>query len=138
MNCNDWQDIVSLVWEKFCLLIDEKQVDYVEKYSNISINIFPTETFSDFCKEHFPENYLKVAQMAVDGNQNNEFDMYKPWCCCNIDDELLETGDEPTDFVEDEEYFVEDLLNDNTTNLEDIGFTKEEAEEIMKTYQELQ
>lgn len=137
MICNNWNDIVDLVWEKFSKLNDETQVNFVEMYSNGDKKIISSSKFSDFCKEHFAGNYLKVAQMAVDGSQNNNFDCYKLWCCYKEDEELLETGDTPADFVEDDDLFVENILEDKIPALEKLGFTKEEAKDLYEVYQDL-
>lgn len=61
----------------------------------------------------------------------------KLWCYYKEDEELLETGNTPADFVENDDLFVENILEEKIPALEKLGFTKEEAKDIYEAYQDL-
>lgn len=131
----DWNEASNLIWERFCELDDNLQIDPVEYSEGGDVWIFPTKSFNSFCKRTFNDDFKKAAEAVVDGYTAYDFDLDQLWCLYDSSMKCFRTGDTPADFVDDIESFTADLL-DMEDLLSQMEFSDEEIESFKKAYDE--
>ena len=122
------------VWDKFCMLGDEQQVDFVENNAANTIHVFPMSQFDAFFKEFERDKYRKIVDAAWDGIEEGMFDPHDLWCEWDETDKVLRSGETPADFVDDQEDLAGDLIRDSMA-MKLLGFTDEKIAKLRDTYE---
>lgn len=122
------------VWDKFCMLGDEQQVDFVENNATNTIHVFPMSQFDAFFKEFERDKYRKIVDAAWDGIEEGMFDPHDLWCEWDETDKVLRSGETPADFVDDQEDLAGDLIRDSMA-MKLLGFTDEKIAKLRDTYE---
>ena len=122
------------VWDKFCMLGDEQQVDFVENNATNTIHVFPMSQFDAFFKEFERDKYRKIVDAAWDGIEEGMFDPHDLWCEWDETDKVLRSGETPADFVDDQEDLAGDLIRD-TMAMKLIGFSDDKIAELRDKYE---
>lgn len=122
------------VWEKFCVLGDEAQVDFVENNAEHTIHVFPMSEFDAFFKEFQRDQYRKIIDAAWDGMEAGEFDPHDLWCEWDETDGVLRSGETPADFVDDQEELAGVLIRDSMA-MKLLGFSDKKAEALRDQYE---
>lgn len=130
----DWDEASDRIWYSFCELDDESQVDIVENSAPSLVRVFETKDFDSFCKKNFNGKYEKVAQAILDGRDSYDMDFDQKWCMYDEEGELFRTGDTPADFVDNEDAFASDLMDDEDM-LSQLGFSQDEIEILEQAYE---
>ena len=131
----DWDEASDRIWNSFCELEDELQVEMVENSAPTLVHIFPMNTFNSFCKKKMHGDFQKVGKAVLDGADSYDMDFSQPWCLYDETNELFRSGDTPADFVDNEEYLTSELRGDEDM-LSQLGFSDEESEELRQAYEE--
>lgn len=130
----EWDEASDEIWNRFCELDDESQIDIVENSASGIVKIFPTKHFNDFCKKEFKGDYKRAAQAVLDG-YDYDMDLSAPWCMYDESGGFFRTAETPSEFVDNEDALVGDLM-DNEDILSDMGFSEDEIEEFHRAYEE--
>ena len=122
------------VWNKFCELDDEDQVDFVENNADGEIHVFPMDKFDEFFKEFHRDEYRKILDYVWDGMESGEFDPHDPWCEWDETAGVLRSGDSPADFADDPEELAGVLIHDSMA-MKMLGFSDEKAKALLEKYE---
>ena len=98
------EKIVDIVYE---YLVDEAVKELVEKYSDNRLYIFPMKEFNDFCKEHFPGQYLQVACYLYEAMDYMDFNERDEWVAWDESHKEFKSANEAAHFVSEFDIFPE-------------------------------
>ena len=131
--CSDWDPLYEKVWDRFSALEDKTQIEFIQAICSKSFHIFKMKDFDAFFAKHEPSSYFKIADAAIDGSACDEFHPKDTWCCWDEDMLTLRSGDTPTAFIDNDEGFIEGII-DNYDLLDSLCFTDREEAEIREAY----
>lgn len=131
----DKYELRDKVLAQFYSLAEEEQFPWVLRITGAS-EIFPMVYFNQFCSQHFPGDYLEVAELVKSSWITNPFNKTYLWCKWDEKRRLFWGANKIKDFVPNQAetaiYFLE------TPNaLEEIGFTKYRANKLREAYKKI-
>ena len=114
--------------EEFALL--------VQKYAPHDIYIFKSSGFDSFCQNHFPEDYLKVAEKVAKAALRDQYHLQSKWIMWDDYYEEFKTSTHPLGFVpfRDMHRFIERLVMANDPLLKKVRWADEAIRVIRDAY----
>lgn len=132
----DWKTASTMIWNRFCDLDDNAQIEDAENSFGEKVFIFPTSKFNEFCKNVLQLDYVDVAE-AVSNSIHydvDEFDFHDPWCMYDPIMKQFTTDESPASLVDDPDTLVENLMDEDELRIR-LGFTEDEVNEIIRAYE---
>lgn len=106
----------------------------VERYDPNEVFVFKKEKFDSFCRDHFPEDYMKIADKVADAALRRDYNSYNKWIIWDDFYEVFKSADYPLEFVRNMDDFIERLVVANDHLLKKVHWADEAIRYIKDNY----
>ncbi len=132
----NWNEASNLIWNRFCDLDDNAQVEDAENSFAEKVFIFPMAKFNDFCKNVLNLDYVEVAEAVYNSvsYDEDEFDFHAPWCLYDPILKKFTTDESPACLVDDPDTLIENLMDEEALRVM-LKFTEKEVDELIHAYE---
>lgn len=126
---------IQTVWDALLewLEIDER-AELVRKYTDPKISVFKRSEFNSFCKEHFKDDYLTVAETVAKAYSYHDYELGYRWIMWDEKKGTFYSSDEPFNFVDYMAPFIERMVTSNDPLLKKLQFIDEEIRFIKENH----
>lgn len=114
----------------------EEIAELVQKYTpnNEDIYVFKRRSFDFFCRGHFPEEYLKIAEKLAKAAEYNDYHRGDKWIMWDDFHEEFKSANYPLEFVRNMDNFIERIVMANDPLLKKVHWAEEAIRFIREDY----
>lgn len=127
------QEAIETIWYQMTEWLNEEELTaLVNKYTLENITVFKRKSFNFFCRGHFPEEYLKMAEKVAEASLRGKYHKNDPWIQWDYLKEEFESANHPLTFVIknqtfawDKAHFIEQMVKANEPLLKKVHWIDE-------------
>ena len=126
---------IQTIWDALLewLEIDER-AELVKKYTDPKSFVFKRSEFNAFCKEHFKDDYLTVAEKVAKGYSYHDYELGYRWIMWDETKEMFYSSEDPFNFVDSMASFIEQMVMADDPLLKKVKFIDKEIRFIKENH----